>query len=119
MGDYVQQKTSNEQLGNFIKRTDDAALRIVKSVYQSYIDGIKQKGGKLTPEEQQNAKNLAIDKLKPYLGAPGLEELSNIFGFSDHQRDKYLDEHIEAAVYDAKNGPRSGLGNGSINLGAV
>lgn len=119
LGNYVQQKTNNEQLGAFIKRIDDTALRIVKSVYMTYIAALKKEGGQLTPEEQQKAKQLAVNKLKSYLGAQGLEELANIFGYTQAEAEKYLDDHIEAAVYDAKNGPRSGLGNGSINLGAV
>ncbi|MEI6806741.1 MAG: hypothetical protein WCK49_09600 [Myxococcaceae bacterium] len=119
LGDYVQQKTSNEQLGAFIKRIDDTALRIVKSVYMTYIDAIKKQSGQLTPEEQQKAKQLAVDKLKSYLGASGIQELANIFGYTQAEADKYLDDHIEAAVYDAKNGVRSGLGNGSMNLAAV
>lgn len=119
LGDYVQQKTSNEQLGGFIKRVDDTALRVVKSVYMSYVDAIKKQGGQLTPEEQQKAKQLAVEKLKSYLGAPGIEELANIFGYTQAEAEKYLDDHIEAAVYDAKNGVRSGLGNGSISLAAA
>lgn len=116
LANYVQQKTNNEQLGSFIKRIDDTALRIVKSVYMTYIEAIKKNGGQLTPEDQQNAKKLAVDKLRSYLGAPGLEELANIFGYTQAEAEKYLDDHIEAAVYDAKNGVRSGLGNGSISL---
>ena len=116
LSDYVQQKTNSEQLGTFIKRIDDVSFKIVKSVYMTYIEAIKKNGGALTPEERVQAKKLAMDKLKSYLGPAGLEELSNIFAFSESERDKYLDDHIEAAVYDAKNGPRSGLGNGSISL---
>lgn len=119
LANYVQQKTNNEQLGDFIKRIDDTALRIVKSVYMSYVEAIKKSGSQLTAEDQQKAKQLAVEKLKSYLGAPGIEELANIFGYTQAEADKYLDDHIEAAVYDAKNGPRSGLGNGSINLGAM
>ena len=119
LGDYVQQKTSSEQLGNFIKRVDDVSYKIVKSVYMTYVDAIKQNGGNLTDEEKSKAKQLALDKLKSYLGPAGLGELSNIFSFSQTELDKYLDDHIEAAVYDVKNGPRSGLGNGSISLAAA
>ena len=119
LGDYVQQKTSSEQLGNFIKRVDDVSYKIVKSVYMTYVDAIKQNGGNLTDEEKSKAKQLALDKLKSYLAPAGLGELSNIFSFSQTELDKYLDDHIEAAVYDVKNGPRSGLGNGSISLAAA
>jgi hypothetical protein len=118
LADYAEKKTSNETLVTFIKRVDDAAMRVVKSVYMTYVDAIKTKEGRaLTEEEKQRAKNLALDKLKSYLGASGLDELATIFGYTQAERDKYLDEHIEAAVYDAKHGPRSGIGNGSINLG--
>jgi hypothetical protein len=44
----------------------------------SYVDVIKKQGGQLTPEEQQKAKQLAVDKLKSYLGAPGIEELASV-----------------------------------------
>jgi hypothetical protein len=118
LGDYVEKKTSNETIVTFIKRVDVAAMRVVKSVYMTYVEAIKTDQGRtLTEEERQRAKGLALDKLKSYLGPAGLEELATIFGYTQAQRDKYLDDHIEAAVYDAKHGPRSGIGNGSINLG--
>ena len=118
LADYTQKKTNNDTLVTFIKRVDDAAMRVVKSVYMTYVDAIKTKEGRaLTEEEKQRAKDLALDKLKSYLGASGLDELATIFGYTQAERDKYLDEHIEAAVYDAKHGKSSGLGNGSINLG--
>ncbi len=119
LADYVQSKTQNESLVNIVKRTDEAAMRIVKSVYMTYVDAIKKNSGALTDEEKAHAKNLAIDKLKSYLGSAGLEELANIFGYTQEQRDKYLGDQIEASVYDVKHGKLSGIGNGSINLGWI
>ena len=117
LSSYVQHKTNSEAAGTFIKRLDEAAMRIVKTVYMTYVEAIKKgSGGKLTDEEQRRAKSLALDKLKSYLGPAGLEELAQIFNFSMSEREKMLDDHIESAVYDIKHGPHSGLRNGSISL---
>ena len=92
-------------------------MRVVKSVYMTYVEAIKDNNnGKLTDEEQKRAKALAIDKLKSYLGPTDIEELMGIFNFSANERDKYLSVHIESAVYDAKHGPHSGLRNGPISI---
>ncbi len=117
IGNYVEQKTHNETIASAIKRVDDAALRIVKSVYMTYVDNIKMAQGRsLTQDERVKAKDMALDKLQSYLGSAGLSELTQIFGFTAQQSEKYLSDQIESAVYDIKNGSRSGLGNGSINL---
>jgi hypothetical protein len=117
LADYLNRKTGNEILGNLIKRIDDSAMRVVKSVYMTYVEAIKKEGdGVLSPEQQLRAKKMALDKLKSYLGPTGLEELSKIFNFTESESDKFLGDHVESAVYDLKHGPRSGLRNGSISL---
>lgn len=102
-GNYLEAKTENNYLGEFIKRIDDSALRVVKSVYMSYVENIKKTEGRsLTPEEQEQAKSAALEKLKSYLGAAGLQEISTLLGLSSSQQDAYLNDEIEAAVYTLK-----------------
>lgn len=117
LGDWVKVKTKSETFEHFIKRIDDAAYKIVKTVYNTYVQAIKKgEGRKLTAEEKSNAKKLAIDKLKSYLGPTGIKELLETWEMSDQEGDDYLEDQIEAAIYDAKHGKLSGIGNGSINL---
>ena len=117
LGNWLEVKTKSESFGHFIKRIDDAAYKIVKTVYNTYIQAIQKKEGrKLTDAEKANAKKLAMDKLKSYLGPTGLKELLETWEMSDQEGDAYLEDQIEAAIYDAKHGKLSGIGNGSINL---
>lgn len=117
LGAFVEQKSKSQYWADTIKRVDDAAYRIVKSVYMTYVKTIKkQKGRSLNEDEKQRAKKMALAKLKSYLGAAGIKEIATIFAFDGFEAEKYLSDGIEAAVYDAKHGPRSGIGNGSINL---
>jgi len=117
LGNWLQVKTKSETFGHFVRRIDDVAFKVVKTVYNTYVQAIQKKEGrKLTAEEKKTAKELAVNKLKSYLGPTGLKELLETWEMSDQEGDAYLEDHIEAALYDAKHGKLSGLGNGSINM---
>ena len=103
IGNFLEKKTQSQYVGDTIKRLDETAMRVVKSVYQSYVSGLKnERKGRLTADEKNNAMNLALAKLKSYLGPKGLEEVKKIFNLKDGAIDRLLGDTIEASVFNAK-----------------
>ena len=81
LADFLKKKTNNDYIANVIRRIDDTALRIVKSVYQEYVAGLKKQKASLNKDERETALDMALEKLKSYLGPKGLEEIGDVFGF--------------------------------------
>jgi hypothetical protein len=80
-----------------------AALHVVKEVYQVYIEELKT-AGKFDAEAKSNAKLMAMDKLKSYIGPKGVRIVMWLFEYDRKDLDAYLSSSIEAAICDAKKG---------------
>jgi hypothetical protein len=74
---FLAEKVKIQKISSIIGRIDDLAIRVVGDVHQTYVKSIKASNadGKLTEEEKELAKKMALDKLKSYLGPKGLGEL--------------------------------------------
>lgn len=96
----IQAKTKNEYLKGALVRAEQAVQTAVLEVKQVYVDAIKVRSadGKLTSEEAEEAKKLAIDAAKSYLGTKGLAVLVDVFGFDGSALDSFLGGKIEATV---------------------
>ncbi len=85
---WLESKTTNETL----KRIEHEAFEVVASIAQSVAEPIKEAAadGKLTDEERQRIKGIALDKLRERLGALPASILPDL--------EKRLSDSIEAAV---------------------
>jgi len=100
---WLAKKCKSEHWAGVIMKTDDVALKIVRDIYQSYVDPLKvaNQDGKLTEAEKKHAKEQALDQLKSYLGTKGLNEIASLV--SAGKLDSYLGTVIENAVSTSKN----------------
>lgn len=101
--DFLSQKAGNEYWKGVISRLDDAAINAVKSVHQAFVSGLKNKD-KFSDEDKKQAKAMALDALKSYMGQKGLDELMKLFNSDSKELDQKLNDKIESAVNDMKNG---------------
>ena len=82
---YIRAKISNSYAQNALIRLNETAEIVVKELSQTYVDGLKEKtaDGKLTEEEKRQLKEMAVTKMKSYLGVEGLKLLKYIMGGDD------------------------------------
>jgi hypothetical protein len=81
--------------------TETVVLDIEQTVLSALRDGAAD--GTLSREDAENAKVIALAKIKAYLGPKGKKEALAAFGFADDSDlDAFINSHIEAAVAKAK-----------------
>lgn len=104
LADFIKAKTKNEYLSNVFVRLNVAVLDVVKSIEQNVIKEIKQanQDGKISAEEKQAIRSIAINSVKSYLGVKGLTQLGKILGLDDNALDSMIETKIESAVLDLK-----------------
>lgn len=78
-------------------RLTDFAEKVVLELDQTIVDQLK-KDSKWNAEEAKKVKQMALDKLKSYLGAEGVKELMAILGIDSPTLENLLSTLIEAAV---------------------
>ncbi len=96
---YLGEKVKNEYWKGVVMRTDDAVMNAVKSVYQSFVSGLKDKE-KFTEEDKKAAKAMAVQAAKDMMGTKGMEEAAKVLGMDDLK----MSDKVEAAVADMKAG---------------
>jgi len=96
---YLGEKVKNEYWKGVVMRTDDAIMNAVKSVYQSFVSGLKDKE-KFTEEDKKAAKAMAIQAAKDLIGVDGMKEAAKVLGMDDLK----MSDKVEAAVADMKAG---------------
>lgn len=100
---WIAKKIKSEHWAAVVMKTDDVAIKVIRDVYQAYVEPLKAANadGKLTEDEKRNAKAMAIQQIKSYLGAKGLNELASLL--SAGKIDEYLSSVVENAVSNSKN----------------
>lgn len=96
-------KAAAQAIADRVQAFKDNSMRAVKEVDISFVQPLKDKG-EFTPEAVEQAKSLAIDKLKSYYGTQGVVDLAMFFDTNAEGLNKLLDAMIEAAIYDNKFG---------------
>lgn len=95
---WLDVKTEDKRLMNFIKKATDIVSNAVKCVYQDSVQKLKEEGG-FTPEAQEYAKQRAIEMVEGQLTADMREYISNNFG----DIKEWVSQKIESVLYDLKN----------------
>lgn len=98
---YLWGRIKNETAAGIIERAYFAVTRATQEVWQTYVQALKEANadGKLTDVEKRNAKKLALDAAKKYLGKKGIAELIKILGVDP---DDWLGGLIESVVGERK-----------------
>lgn len=101
----IKSKVANETVQQALLRANEAVWTAVQSVEQEYIKSLKaakdpssEGGASITQAEAKQARQLALQRAKSFLGRPGLELLGYVFGFGEGGLDSFLLSKIEAAV---------------------
>jgi hypothetical protein len=107
--DFVSSKSNSAWVRGVLGRVDGLAMRIVREIYQKEIEALKEarEDGKLTDEEKERFKTIAMDTLKEYVGPKGIKELTALLGASG-KIDKFLSSTIEATIATEKTRPQAG-----------
>jgi hypothetical protein len=100
-GLLVDSKVKNELAGGILHRLGEAAFRVVRELQQTVVEELKE-DGEWDKEKAVEIKNLAIAKLKEYLGPKGLAEAMDILGLNEGGILSLLGTLIEAEVHDLK-----------------
>lgn len=98
----ISSRIRSEEVKSSILLLNEATMSVVREVFQSIVDTLKAKGGKLTEEQAKAAKDMALQKLKLQLGKKGLEEIMKAFGLKAEDLSWFLGTKIEAAVHEIK-----------------
>lgn len=98
-------KFASETGRNIVDRVVKLASGVVLEMEQTVVAAWREaaRDGKITAEEAEDARSLALAKLRSYLGAKGKSEVLNAFGFKDEaQLDAWLTSLLEAELIKAK-----------------
>lgn len=96
--DWLAEKTKI----SFLARVDDALMDIITEIYATQVEHAKAaaKDGKLSKEEREKFKSLAISSLKSWLGVKGIKKLGAIAnGFTETS----IRGKVEKAIAVSKN----------------
>lgn len=94
-------KTTNENIQLYVNLASDTVINVVQTLNSTMVDELKKANadGKLTKEEIDEIKNLALTMVLTMLTDEVKEGLSQVFG----DLDTYLSSLIESTVYSIKN----------------
>lgn len=107
--ELIQAKVDNQTAEAALLRLTAAVTDAVGEVYQAEAGALKGAAadGKLTQEEKDRLKQIAVDHAKSYLGKKGVDMLLEVLGFtSEKDLDKVIAGKVDKVIYDAK---RAGL----------
>lgn len=95
----LSKKVESDYLRGVTERGIEAVQRAVLEVEQTFVKNAKDRDGdgKLGPREARQAKALAVEKAKSYIGKKGLRELAKIAGAGS-----FVSSAIEASVAKKK-----------------
>jgi len=103
--ELIQAKVDNQTAEAALLRLTAAVTDAVGDVYQAEAGALKEAAadGKLTQEEKDRLKQIAIDHAKSYLGKKGIAMLLEVLGFtSEKDLDKVIAGKVDKVIYDAK-----------------
>ena len=98
---WIAEKVKNARVAGVLERLGNFAFTVVAELNQTVVDQLK-KDGKWNAEEAAKVKQLALDKLKSYIGAAGLKEAMEILGLDNETLLKFLSTLIEQQVLSEK-----------------
>ena len=98
---WLRTKVVNEKYGKYLTWTEEITHNVVFDLQQSIVEGLKasSEDGKLTSEEAENIKSLAMEKIKNQIPSYIYDFLSR--GFADVN--DMISSYIEKTVYEMKN----------------
>ena len=101
---WLHAKTGSDLLARLVRGVASAARLAVQEVWATYVKSLKDRAedGKLTAEEKAQARALAIELVKSFIGAKGLALLLRQTGMSSAALDQYLGAFVETAIVDEK-----------------
>lgn len=91
------ERLENETLRKYVEDANEVIASIVLAVSQTYVDAMK-KAGKFTPEAQEIAKNMAIQKAKELISEASKEAIITLY----NDFEAYINNQIEALVRETK-----------------
>lgn len=101
LANLIQAKVKNEKVQGMLLRLDYAAEAAVKEVQQTFISNLDPSKPK---ESMKQAKEMALQSLKNFMGPKGIEELAKILGLKSASADfeHVLVTKLESKVLDLK-----------------
>lgn len=98
---WIAEKVKNARIAGVLERLGNFAFQVVAELNQTIVAQLK-KDGKWNAEEAAKVKQMAVDKLKSYLGAEGLKEAMTILGIDNATLLNLLGTMIEQSVMSEK-----------------
>ena len=101
----LKKRISNARALDVINKVSSLTETVVLDLEQTVIANLRDAAadGTITATEAEQAKVIALAKVKSYLGPKGKKEALAAFGFQDDSDlDAFINSHIEAAVAKAK-----------------
>ncbi|MFW6369172.1 MAG: hypothetical protein ACOC0J_01160 [Myxococcota bacterium] len=80
---FAVRKIKNEAVAAMVSRFFLVLQRLVRKCYQTFVAGLKDENGKLSPEQAKEALESVLAELKKYIGLPGLKKIAFILGFGE------------------------------------
>lgn len=101
LANLIQAKVKNEKIQGMLLRLDYAAEASVKEIQQTFISNLDPSKPK---ESMMQAKEMALQSLKNFMGPKGLAELAVILGLkqTSAEFENVLATKIESKVLDLK-----------------
>lgn len=89
---------------DLLMRLNTQAYLIVTELQQTTIEALRKtnEDGVITAEEAAEIRQVALDRLKSYIGPRGLAEILKVLGLGGQGLDGFLGTLIESAVFRAK-----------------
>jgi hypothetical protein len=101
----LKKRITNARALDVINKVSSLAETVVLDLEQTVIGALREAAadGVISAADAENAKMIALAKVKAYLGPKGKREALAAFGFADDaDLDAFINSHIEAAVAKAK-----------------
>lgn len=102
---HLKAKFASETGRNIVDKVTTLASTVVLELEQTLVADLREKAadGVLTAGEADEAKDLALAKLRAHLGPKGKAEILSAFGFEDDKQfDSWLTSTLEAELLKAK-----------------
>jgi hypothetical protein len=105
---HVFRKIRSDWARGVISRATDEVVDVVKSVFQSYVEGIKagRATGGLSQDEKVEARNRAWREFSSNLGTKGLKRLARVIGIDVEDVGTWFDSKAETAIAVSKEAAR-------------
>lgn len=100
---WLATKVKNERVKGIILRTDDVAMKVVRDVFQGFVEPLRKAGGALGEADKQEAKRRAIESAKGFIGVKGWNQILWLVNGDPVAAEKYVAAVVENAIVESKN----------------